>query len=337
MVQQSLWDHLNVPLPDLDYEHEDLQEGNTTTFAAHSYTPLSVSLWTNFETLVEAAGNAETNLQTMDANVQSRISNVIGVLGGVIEEEDVTTNTYLLLENIFNNELDLKTLSFLKTTRKTLANPDIIACEENLRGEQGGAGAYSSPQNRAQTRRDNKANTKVLFPFETKPFWKFRFLGNVNNGLFSDCDEGSAHKIVRLWAVPPEDLMRQRTFPAEWSAEKIKVFHLIRQLYGQLVSDNLKYGVIHIYELWWFCCRDALGNLQISRAYGRQDTNPSVLQAIKTLDGFQDEVLEERGFHPASATKVQDSKPSAHQSSQSNESSQKHVHTGRQTGDHSGG
>jgi hypothetical protein len=26
MVHQSLWDHLNVPLPDLDYELEELQE-----------------------------------------------------------------------------------------------------------------------------------------------------------------------------------------------------------------------------------------------------------------------------------------------------------------------
>lgn len=134
--------------------------------------------------------------------------------------------------------------------RKTKANPDIIACEINRKGEQGGAGASSSPQNRTQTYRDNKANTAVLFPFETKPFWKFRFLGSLNNGIFNDCDVASAQKIVRLWAAPPEDYMQQRTLPAGWTAEKIKVFNLVRQLYGQLVSDNLKYGIIHIYEVW---------------------------------------------------------------------------------------
>jgi hypothetical protein len=68
--------------------------------------------------LVLAAANAEINLQTTDADAQSRISTAIGVMGGVLDEEDVTTNTYLLLKNIFNDELDLKTLCFLKTTGK---------------------------------------------------------------------------------------------------------------------------------------------------------------------------------------------------------------------------
>lgn len=340
MVQQSLWDHLGVPLPDLTYEHGDLQEQGkgSTTWAAHSHTPVTVSLWTNFDAEIAAAAEQGTNRRTMDANVQERINVTLGVLDAIIEEEDVTTNTHLLLKNVFT-ELSAE-ISILKTQKKTTANPDLIACKRIQTGPRGDAGIYQSPPNRTQAKRSNQANCLLLFPFETKPFWKFRFLGKQLNGRFGDCDEGSAQKIVRLWEVPPEDMLQQRELPEGWTAEKKKIFHLIRQVYGQMVSDNLKYGVIHIYELWWFCCRDAHGDFKISKAFDRQDTTPSVLQAIKTLDGFEDKFLEEIGLHPASATKTEDSKPSAGRSSQSNESSQiqsPNAFVSGQTGGHSGG
>ena len=198
-------------------------------------------------------------------------------------------------------------------------------------------------RHRIELRRNEaiKKNCLVLFPFETKPFWKFLFLGKLTKRTFSDCDEGSAQKIVRLWEVPPKHMLQQNKLPDGWTAEKKKVFHLIRQIYGQMVSDNLKYGIIHIYELWWFCCRNADGHLKISKAFDRHDTTPSVLQAIRTLDGFEDKFLKEIGLHPASATKVEDSKPSASHSSQSNESSQTQPPTTTfadgQAGGHSGG
>lgn len=129
-----------------------------------------------------------------------------------------------------------------------------------------------------------------------------------------------------LWDVPDDytdvNMLNKRELPTNWWDKKKKVFHLILQIYGQMVSDNLKYGIIHIYEVWWFCCRDVEGNLKISHALERGDTGPSVLQTIKTLDGFGDKTLEKVKLHPSSATKATSSKPSGHQSSQSNPSSQ---------------
>lgn len=85
---------------------------------------------------------------------------------------------------------------------------------------------------------------------------------------------------------------------------KEKAFHLIRQVYGQKVSSQLRYGIIHIYEVWWFCCRDEEGNLRISSPVMKEATSPSVLQSIKAMAGFDDLFLEDVTIHPGSATKA---------------------------------
>jgi hypothetical protein len=92
--------------------------------------------------------------------------------------------------------------------------------------------------------------------------------------------------------------------PKEWSAEKKKIFHIVRQLYGQMVSDQCKYGIFHIYERWFFCKRTQDGVLFISRAFGRTETSPSVLQAIQALVGFDDHYMKDASIHPASASKA---------------------------------
>jgi hypothetical protein len=63
--------------------------------------------------------------------------------------------------------------------------------------------------------------------------------------------------------------------------------------------------------MWWFCCRDAEGDLKISRPMKKTDTSPSVFQAIKTLAGFDDYILDVSAHHPSSALKAQSNKPEA--------------------------
>lgn len=54
------------------------------------------------------------------------------------------------------------------------------------------------------------------------------------------------------------------------------------------------------------------GNLEKSRPFCREDTSPSVLQAIVTLLTFNDHcMIEVSTIHPMSAVKVPDAKPKA--------------------------
>ena len=70
------------------------------------------------------------------------------------------------------------------------------------------------------------------FPFETKPVWKFGFV-NSNFGHT---------RIISEWEGPSEfnaeTMYDESDLPKVWSAEKRKVFHLVHQLYGQMVSDR---------------------------------------------------------------------------------------------------
>jgi hypothetical protein len=87
-------------------------------------------------------------------------------------------------------------------------------------------------------------NDAVLFCFETKPAWKFRFLVGA---------EDSTQLMIHLWEVPrdfsPTDILDEKPLPRDWSTEKKRVFHLIRQVYGQMTSSKLRYGIIHVYEV----------------------------------------------------------------------------------------
>ncbi|KAL3903826.1 MAG: hypothetical protein SGILL_010298 [Bacillariaceae sp.] len=76
-------------------------------------------------------------------------------------------------------------------------------------------------------------------------------------------------------------------------------------VYGQMVSSQLRYGIIHLYEVWWFCYRDGQGNFGISPPVLSNETAPfSVLQIIKAMLGFDDLALEQVTVHPGSASKV---------------------------------
>lgn len=130
-------------------------------------------------------------------------------------------------------------------------------------------------------------------PFETKPVWKFGFLT-------------STQVLVDLWEIDfnAEKMQAEVPLPETWPREKKRVFHLVRQMYGQMVSDKRRYGVIHLYERFFFCKRTQDGILHISRAFEKGETSPSVVQAIRTMIGFDDYFLDAARIHPQSATEA---------------------------------
>jgi hypothetical protein len=88
-----------------------------------------------------------------------------------------------------------------------------------------------------------EAKRRVRFSIEKKPAWKYKELLE-ESFLFSD-----------FFEVPkaPWKPVKGAVLPSEWQRIKKKVFHLIRQIYGQMKEDSLRFGVIQPYEMWWFC------------------------------------------------------------------------------------
>jgi hypothetical protein len=307
MANQTLWDHIDVELPELPYVLDYLAaEGKgSTTWAPHSHTPVSISKWDAFDACIRAEAAKHENTEVLDADVVAELR-IIGshLIRQIKKEEDVTNNTLALLLPLS----DLSTFEFDTSDEHTTSNPDMVSLKK-VKEIVGGSHLYESPnKNRKVSLSEQKEKMKdaVLFCFETKPFWKFRFLVGA---------EDSTKLMIDLWKVPddftPADMSDKVPLPRDWSMEKKKVFHLIRQVYGQMTSSKLKYGIIHVYEVWWFCCRDAEGDLKISRPFKRTATSPSVFQAIKTLAGFDDYIQDEFAHHPSSAPMAQASKPKA--------------------------
>lgn len=162
-------------------------------------------------------------------------------------------------------------------------------------------GQHTSPVGGTRSHlRRNLTRTRTrhyMYAFETKPCWKFQFLE----------DQGSHQVLLDKFQVPAnytsEDMNNQKSLPRSWSTDKKKVFHLVRQVYGQMEATSRRYGVIHIYENWFFCKRTAEGMMQISSPIVRTDTAPSVFQALKTLTGFEDHELGPSVANPCSAMK----------------------------------
>jgi len=96
-------------------------------------------------------------------------------------------------------------------------------------------------------------------------------------------------KICALWSSIGDDDIKTtldtRRDSTKWSTEQANVFHLIREVYGQMVSSKRRYGIMHVHERWWFCCRTAEGDFKISQEVTRETdgSNPSVLQCILAL------------------------------------------------------
>lgn len=128
---------------------------------------------------------------------------------------------------------------------------------------------------------------QVRFLLETKPKWKYPFL-SVNT---QSC-------IIDNWRVPGDGEFSG--VPKTWGVEKKKVYHLIRQVYGQMISDKLRHGVFHIYEIWWFCSLQSDGTMRISNGFNRDATNPSVLHGLRTLEHMEHKFKRAIQQHPAS-------------------------------------
>jgi len=301
MPAQTVWQHIDIPLPVLDYQNTTAsgQGKGSTEWAAHSHTPMGVELWGEFDQLVTAEGQKPRNLSTLDIDFSQRLEIITSDLNPVSREEDVTNRLESILATFAREQWDLSGgIVFSQQNQQIIGKPDLIAqVRDRAALGVGPIADYESPppKGRAQVRRNN---TKVIItlyrmPFETKPVWKFSFLT-------------TAQYIIDAWEVPDDfdaaKMQAKAHLPKSWSTEKRKVFHMIRQLYGQMVSDNRRYGILTVYEYWYFCKRSSQGILSISRAFERQATSPSIFQAIKTMVGFGDHGLEDVVYHPQSAS-----------------------------------
>ena len=307
MPEQSLWAHINVALPNLVYGNTEIsgQGKGSTTWAACSATPTSVGFWPEFEGLIAAESKKPSSQRAIDSNFSEELAKLTrkqAFSKDVTEEPDVTDRLNLVLDE-FTDETNggfSGGVEFVKSTKYVKAKPDIIArVKDSSVWGSGSVSDYKSPKNKAAQRRGVAAVAPklYLFPFETKPFWKFRFL------------MGSSHQIlIDEWEVPegfePESMRDEEALPEDWSERKKKVFHVIRQLFGQMESANRRYGVLHIYECWYFCKRTERNDLMVSRAFQKEDTSPSVFQAIRTLICFDDHELSSTQLHPKSARKA---------------------------------
>ena len=225
----TLWDSINAALPSLPYKHERLllqQDKGSTEWAAHSHSPCSVSQWDNFDTCIAQEAQKPKHLVPFSVDVDSKLTGV--ELIRVSREQHVTNN----LDNLLRAALidALPNIEFAQTDEYTVANPDLVAVREEdvslVTAEK-----YESPANHAKARAAamNNAENAALFTFETKPFWKFRFLLDAQN---------STQLLLDLWSMP-DGYEPGKALPKSWSHEKQKVFRLIRQIYGQMVSSKL--------------------------------------------------------------------------------------------------
>ena len=298
MSASSLWERINVGLPELSYRERLSIEGKgSTKWAAHSHSPAGVVLWESFDAVVvEQAASSPQSQRTLDWNfAESLQQKAPDIIMG--REEDVTACTLAVLSHFAKV---IQVLKFETNTCFILSNPDIVVSyseqdtSETLQNRPVTPERGKLAQARKELRERMVAN--YLFPMETKPYWKFQFL------LGND----STERMVEQWEMPVgytrEDIAKQHPLPRSWSDEKQKVFHLIRQVYGQMVESRRKYGVIHIYERWWFCQRTDTGDLMISRSFERNDVSPSVFQAILALAMMPDHNMPYAGHNLQSPT-----------------------------------
>lgn len=301
MERQTVWNHLATPLPPMNYVIDDTgpQKKDSTTWAAHSRTPVAVEFWNDFSDLVNNESRKSHSQVVVEDDFGSQI--LTCRLKPVSREEDITVNVERLLE-VFTGTTPAHRLSgavvYDTEDRFIGPNPDICVRKHDPNEA---TGQHTSPVGgtRAQLR-SNLTQTRTrdyMYAFETKPCWKFHFLEKQDSHL----------ALVNKFEVPASytsaDMKAEKSLPQSWSTDKKKVFHLVRQVYGQMDATSRRYGVIHTYEKWFFCKRTAAGMMQISKPIARTDKKPSVFQALKTLTGFEDHELGPSVAHPCSAMK----------------------------------
>jgi hypothetical protein len=314
MQRQTVWNHIATPLPPLNYvtiNDTGTQQKGSTTWAAHSHTPVAVEVWDDFLDLVTTESRKSHSQVVVEDDFGAQL--LACRLKPVTREEDITLNVERLLE-VFTGTTPPHGLSgavvYDQDHRFIGPDPDICV-RKHVYDPNEALGQHTSPigeTTRAQLRR-NLTRTRTrhyMYACETKPCWKFHFL-----------EDRDSHEAFVKFQVPAnytsEDMKAQKPLPRSWSTDKKKVFHLVRQVYGQMNATSRRYGVIHIYENWFFCKRTAKGMMQISSPIARTDTAPSVFQALKTLTGFQDHELGPSEAHPSSAIAMKPPPPQRNQ------------------------
>lgn len=125
-----------------------------------------------------------------------------------------------------------------------------------------------------RTQYHKELHTAIKCIWETKPFWKYSFLADGD--------------IVSRWD-PSGYNEAEKKIPEGWAEDRKKVFHLIRQIYGQACADNIDLGFVHTYEQWWFF-KKTPKDFFISKGFRKTCTNPTVLQCVLFLVNQSSEV-----------------------------------------------
>lgn len=272
-----------------------VQEKSTTAFAANSYTPASVSEWNwdDFLKLIEKEAAKPENQKHVDTkklktsnSLQKRWSRP-GVLNRVSREQQVTSNVESVLSAA--EQSYLMGVEFISDDIGLKASADLRVCNPKPASRSSGlASLYISPQKRTAARKTTlqSERDRVLYTIETKPFWKYRFFMAPSN----------ENIMVQLWEKPRYPIKNATdVFPSNWDSKKKKVYHLVRQVCGQMKTDGLFFATIHIYEWWWFCHLDENDNMFITPPLAKEATSPSVLQALKSLAGLARQPRSEDG------------------------------------------
>jgi tRNA A-37 threonylcarbamoyl transferase component Bud32 len=231
-----------------------------------------VEHWTEFELLVNAESKSLHSTKMMECeDLQRQFERM--QLPVILEEEHVTQATGQILQTaseyigsrVNTGSASLKANGDITMMTESFAKTMLISVNE-----------MHTPVKGQRAKLEREAHQDIrkssLFTVETKPINKYKFL----------LQEGKS--IPQLWEQAPIDQVQDKPLPSSWTTETKKVWHLVRQLFGQMVTDSFRYGVINLYEVWYFCQRTPDGTMLISSKYVRDDAqNPSVLQALRTL------------------------------------------------------
>ncbi|KAG7338438.1 hypothetical protein IV203_010127 [Nitzschia inconspicua] len=129
---KSVWDHLDVALPDLELSltanEVKTQEKGSTEWAAHSHSPVRLQEWDNFDELISIESEKTENQEYRKLMGLHEVVQLFVPWNKVKQEEDVTDRTLALLNTGTKDQFKLwGRYEFGKTRRKpgllTLAYP----------------------------------------------------------------------------------------------------------------------------------------------------------------------------------------------------------------------
>lgn len=257
---------LDVTLPDVGFDIARY-DTNSTRNAAHSQTPTEVSYWPDFRSMVDRALTQEVfAATTLPVDLKVYATNVT-----VEKEQDITHLVHTMLNNAVGVPLGF---DIREGSKRLKGNPDMTSVPAE------------TPSTSRQTR---SGKTKYAVPIETKTWWKFSVppCRKVVHGRWQpgdaivDASATSGSGLVSLWQLGSSALDKERNNEKKTERET-NVWHTLRQVLGQMVTDQLSFGVLQTYRQWWFLRREGK-SLFISDCFDWKATTPSALQAYAAL------------------------------------------------------